>query len=134
MFWVPASYRGNWGDGRWSIVDGRSRSDLRSTNDQRCSAKAAENRRLQSSGRAELCRRGRRGDSGIAFDQSHAFNLAVLIHDLLEDYSSLRLTPRFDRKVGLNAVSQPPFRTLGAVSYTHLRAHETRHDLVCRLL
>ena len=24
-----------------------------------------------------------------------------------------------------------PFR---AVSYTHLRAHETRHDLVCRLL
>src|ERR1019366_4352466 len=50
---------------------------------------------------------------GIAFDQSHAFNLAVLIHDLLEDYSSLRLTPRFDGKVGLNAVSQPPFRTLG---------------------
>ena len=25
-------------------------------------------------------------------------------------------------------------RGLGAVSYTHLRAHETRHDLVCRLL
>src|SRR5450756_1617561 len=25
-------------------------------------------------------------------------------------------------------------RALGAVSYTHLRAHETRHDLVCRLL
>src|SRR5659263_303454 len=24
--------------------------------------------------------------------------------------------------------------TMGAVSYTHLRAHETRHDLVCRLL
>src|SRR5450756_1932912 len=24
--------------------------------------------------------------------------------------------------------------TLGSVSYTHLRAHETRHDLVCRLL
>src|SRR5450756_2723090 len=24
--------------------------------------------------------------------------------------------------------------TLSAVSYTHLRAHETRHDLVCRLL
>src|SRR5450756_2252718 len=23
---------------------------------------------------------------------------------------------------------------IGAVSYTHLRAHETRHDLVCRLL
>ena len=25
-------------------------------------------------------------------------------------------------------------RVHGAVSYTHLRAHETRHDLVCRLL
>src|SRR5665648_1128302 len=25
-------------------------------------------------------------------------------------------------------------RTMGAVSYTHLRAHETRHDIVCRLL
>src|SRR5450756_707078 len=25
-------------------------------------------------------------------------------------------------------------RTTLAVSYTHLRAHETRHDLVCRLL
>src|SRR5659263_689139 len=24
--------------------------------------------------------------------------------------------------------------TNGSVSYTHLRAHETRHDLVCRLL
>ena len=25
-------------------------------------------------------------------------------------------------------------QTHGTVSYTHLRAHETRHDLVCRLL
>src|SRR5450756_3202349 len=29
---------------------------------------------------------------------------------------------------GLDGIRQ------GAVSYTHLRAHETRHDLVCRLL
>src|SRR5450756_2717106 len=28
----------------------------------------------------------------------------------------------------------PKPRRLLAVSYTHLRAHETRHDLVCRLL
>ena len=28
----------------------------------------------------------------------------------------------------------PVRRPLAAVSYTHLRAHETRHDLVCRLL
>src|SRR5450756_2746989 len=26
------------------------------------------------------------------------------------------------------------FRNITTVSYTHLRAHETRHDLVCRLL
>src|SRR5450756_388214 len=26
------------------------------------------------------------------------------------------------------------YKVLHAVSYTHLRAHETRHDLVCRLL
>src|SRR5659263_757082 len=26
------------------------------------------------------------------------------------------------------------FQCPGPVSYTHLRAHETRHDLVCRLL
>src|SRR5450759_2304600 len=25
-------------------------------------------------------------------------------------------------------------KSMGPVSYTHLRAHETRHDLVCRLL
>ena len=29
---------------------------------------------------------------------------------------------------------QPVFQDPYAVSYTHLRAHETRHDLVCRLL
>src|SRR5450756_2699239 len=28
----------------------------------------------------------------------------------------------------------PPPLTVATVSYTHLRAHETRHDLVCRLL
>src|SRR5450759_1060900 len=30
-------------------------------------------------------------------------------------------------------VTRPP-RNRSTVSYTHLRAHETRHDLVCRLL
>src|SRR5665648_1108031 len=30
--------------------------------------------------------------------------------------------------------SAVPFVICTAVSYTHLRAHETRHDLVCRLL
>src|SRR5450759_606482 len=46
---------------------------------------------------------------------------------------------------GVEAVDAESFRVTGdltvkdvtkpiAVSYTHLRAHETRHDLVCRLL
>src|SRR5665648_525247 len=34
----------------------------------------------------------------------------------------------------LNGISKAADVTSGAVSYTHLRAHETRHDLVCRLL
>jgi len=43
------------------------------------------------------------------------------------------------RSVSLKGkVEEKPFgiegRILTAVSYTHLRAHETRHDLVCRLL
>src|SRR5665648_1020014 len=32
------------------------------------------------------------------------------------------------------AVPVPDHAALAPVSYTHLRAHETRHDLVCRLL
>src|SRR5450759_5892532 len=36
-------------------------------------------------------------------------------------------------EVGLQSVRQVRV-DMDAVSYTHLRAHETRHDLVCRLL
>ena len=39
------------------------------------------------------------------------------------------LTVAEGEKVGLIGVNGA-----GTVSYTHLRAHETRHDLVCRLL
>ena len=43
--------------------------------------------------------------------------------------------PTFDRSL---CVETYPGMSLGpeveAVSYTHLRGHETRHDLVCRLL
>src|SRR5450756_2268473 len=46
----------------------------------------------------------------------------------LLDQRELKLTAKeFDL---LAALAAEP----GAVSYTHLRAHETRHDLVCRLL
>src|SRR5450756_2974638 len=34
----------------------------------------------------------------------------------------------------LTTTVMPESRRFWAVSYTHLRAHETRHDLVCRLL
>src|SRR5665648_1206667 len=33
-----------------------------------------------------------------------------------------------------NKIDEGMVLTIKAVSYTHLRAHETRHDLVCRLL
>src|SRR5665648_1095866 len=32
------------------------------------------------------------------------------------------------------SLDSPDAKHFTAVSYTHLRAHETRHDLVCRLL
>src|SRR5450756_2854883 len=41
-----------------------------------------------------------------------------------------------DRLLGRlhHSVEERVHVVVGAVSYTHLRAHETRHDLVCRLL
>src|SRR5450756_2922700 len=38
-----------------------------------------------------------------------------------------------DKRTGKNIQHQMP-GLLRPVSYTHLRAHETRHDIVCRLL
>ena len=35
---------------------------------------------------------------------------------------------------GFNKLILNSLESKGSVSYTHLRAHETRHDLVCRLL
>src|SRR5450756_2650963 len=50
-----------------------------------------------------------------------------------------RRYPAMSAAGGARRVPVPPRRGLSrdgasAVSYTHLRAHETRHDLVCRLL
>src|SRR5450756_2776974 len=44
------------------------------------------------------------------------------------DVSRRRRARRADPRAGRES------RRPGPVSYTHLRAHETRHDLVCRLL
>src|SRR5450759_2544935 len=55
----------------------------------------------------------------------NAFLIAVLSFVLMS-----AVTP-----TGVNTVSQrSTLKPLRPVSYTHLRAHETRHDLVCRLL
>src|SRR5659263_322642 len=42
------------------------------------------------------------------------------------------LQPYFDEGVDVPLLFSESELFLGAVSYTHLRAHETRHDLVCR--
>src|SRR5450756_1138734 len=47
--------------------------------------------------------------------------------------SSVARTVRRNRGRRLQGIGCP-LGTRSAVSYTHLRAHETRHDLVCRLL
>ena len=52
--------------------------------------------------------------------------ISDLLHDDIRDASKA-----MSRSV--NAQAEYWIR-LGTVSYTHLRAHETRHDLVCRLL
>src|SRR5450759_1439746 len=44
-------------------------------------------------------------------------------------------THLYSLPVSLSTISETNFRISNEpVSYTHLRAHETRHDLVCRLL
>src|SRR5665648_1248984 len=52
-----------------------------------------------------------------------AFGSGVLISAL-----TFNLMEKAYQSGGFDSVS------IGSVSYTHLRAHETRHDLVCRLL
>ena len=56
------------------------------------------------------------------------FNLALARSDLRRYWPALFLY------VGLWIIFLPVQLWLMAVSYTHLRAHETKHDLVCRLL
>src|SRR5450756_2979929 len=44
-------------------------------------------------------------------------------------HSILKYLEELNKKRGITVLC-----SLHSVSYTHLRAHETRHDLVCRLL
>src|SRR5665648_1175368 len=56
-----------------------------------------------------------------------------------QNYSPIDPVSRYQDLTGLQQFLNAMIRKstsvgLQAVSYTHLRAHETRHDLVCRLL
>src|SRR5450759_607762 len=61
----------------------------------------------------------------------NSYDLGVDI-ELYDAVQRLRFEHPEVRTVVLTSVKDKVF-CAGAVSYTHLRAHETRHDLVCRL-
>src|SRR5450759_5460815 len=60
----------------------------------------------------------------------------VIFMACLSDVGNVLSTPAQDHRVqAARRLDQAgPGGRVQAVSYTHLRAHETRHDLVCRLL
>ena len=51
-----------------------------------------------------------------------------------DDITSLSLTSEGASTFSENLLTIPKLSAGSTVSYTHLRAHETREDLVCRLL
>src|SRR5665648_1148563 len=65
----------------------------------------------------------------VPVEQS-GFNPMQFLIPLIPNFNNLRCTWSL-RKTCSNKTLMPIFQS---VSYTHLRAHETRHDLVCRLL
>src|SRR5450756_2663622 len=60
--------------------------------------------------------------------------LSRRVEDLLNGDQELRDHVPVDAPEPLVLVERARAAGEGPVSYTHLRAHETRHDLVCRLL
>src|SRR5450756_2819680 len=64
------------------------------------------------------------GDCGNLV-RGHAFAVAAVVRSALARDQPEKRGQRPGPAAGVGS---------GAVSYTHLRAHETRHDLVCRLL
>src|SRR5450756_2912477 len=70
-------------------------------------------------------------------DRETALALLMRIDELIE--ANRRLEARvaeLEQRLSRSSrnSSLPPSADPPSVSYTHLRAHETRHDLVCRLL
>src|SRR5450759_4028939 len=91
---------------------------------------------------------GAPGVDGVTFQAIEAEGLERFLEQLREELGQRRYRPRRLRKVGIpkeggkvRQLSIPCIRDrvvqgarkLIPVSYTHLRARETRHDLVCRL-
>src|SRR5450756_3176331 len=68
------------------------------------------------------------GSIGAVIDEIRAFDPDLTI--VVVDDGSGDRTSEIARSRGVHVVTLP----FNPVSYTHLRAHETRHDLVCRLL
>src|SRR5450759_1794807 len=63
--------------------------------------------------------------------QPHHRHTIIAIYGML--YPCPKLPPVANR-TGIKNGQDDLVTLLMSVSYTHLRAHETRHDLVCRLL
>src|SRR5450759_3201397 len=67
---------------------------------------------------------------GVELARELGFARVTLAHELtLEELADIAALPGIETEVFIHGAL-----CYGSVSYTHLRAHETRHDLVCRLL
>src|SRR5665648_1247123 len=55
-------------------------------------------------------------------------------HEIIVVVSDIPIQPAMSHIVSRALIDWAVSINVKAVSYTHLRAHETRHDLVCRLL
>src|SRR5665648_718306 len=75
------------------------------------------------------------GDTRIVVDVGPDFRQQMLTHEV-DDLDAILLTHEHaDHIFGLDDIRSFNWlrkSPMDAVSYTHLRAHETRHDLVCR--
>ena len=75
---------------------------------------------------------------GLEFANYHLKNNVLLAYDRDSIYGVPMESPDYRknklRQMGLRVPLMLEFNTKRAVSYTHLRAHETVLDLVCRLL
>src|SRR5450756_3029714 len=72
--------------------------------------------------------------SGFDYEVSARAEMAIDAGDPGAALVSGRLLAEITRSLPAQPVQFATEGTRVAVSYTHLRAHETRHDLVCRLL